>query len=558
MVAITRLGDMLQMSPTIAGLKAENPSVRITVLIEKQFATICKGIPGIDEVYVIDLSYVVRCIHREQDGIVEGFKYVDDLVIDLRSKGFDYCLNMSNSSYTALLIKMLGIKDNRGWLSDDEGYRVMADPWAMLFSAFVYHSNRDFNSLNLVDIFRCAAEVKQHPHAPCYETNEDAQRFAAQFLEDNGVVRGKMPLVCLQAGASQIKRQWAPERFAKLLRLLIEDVGAYVVFTGSASEQHIVDEVLSRYAHPRAINAVGKTNVEQLAGLLRLADVLVTGDTGPMHLAVAVGTPVVAVFLASALVFETGPYSSGNFVLQPQIGCSPCNPNYPCARTDCHDQVTPEQVAYLTKLRLETPMGGEKDIRIPATIADARNVMVYRSDFDRDGFLEFYPMNETSDRHGEPRGFFETGRSTYRTLWKEELSDIEYSELPRSTEGSFPAVHPSLEGLYQAIELTKQGQRNIADLKKLIRDVGSPVRLLGEMDHKLQVLDKRLEEVSLSFPLLGALIRVFVMEKENLRGDDPMELASKMGGIYDQLLRRSERFGRLFVHFYELERRNSA
>ncbi|MCB0322148.1 MAG: hypothetical protein KDD69_01210, partial [Bdellovibrionales bacterium] len=106
LVAITRLGDMLQMSPTIAGLKREHPDARITVVIDRQFAAICSGIPGIDEVYVLDLNFVVRCIHREQDGIVEAYKYISDALEDLKEKNFDYCLNMSNSPYTALLIKM--------------------------------------------------------------------------------------------------------------------------------------------------------------------------------------------------------------------------------------------------------------------------------------------------------------------------------------------------------------------------------------------------------------------------------------------------------------------
>ncbi len=71
-VAITRLGDMLQASPTLEGFKRENPDSKITVVIDKQFASICTGLPGIDEVYVLDLSMVVRCLHRGGDGIVEA------------------------------------------------------------------------------------------------------------------------------------------------------------------------------------------------------------------------------------------------------------------------------------------------------------------------------------------------------------------------------------------------------------------------------------------------------------------------------------------------------
>ena len=67
LVAITRMGDMLQASPTIAGIKMENPDAKVTVLIERNFASICAGLPGIDEVIVIDLTYVTRGLHGEQE-----------------------------------------------------------------------------------------------------------------------------------------------------------------------------------------------------------------------------------------------------------------------------------------------------------------------------------------------------------------------------------------------------------------------------------------------------------------------------------------------------------
>ena len=545
-IAITRLGDMLQASPTIVGLKEQYPEASITVVIDKQFATICSGIPGIDEVYVLDLSFVCRCLHREQDGIVEAFKYVKDAVEDLRAKNFDYCLNMSNSSYTALLIRMLGIPDVRGWLSDDEGHRLMADPWAMLFAAFVYHSNRDYNSLNLVDIFRCAANVNKHPRKLCYTFNPEAGAFAQQFINQQELP-GKGPLIFIQAGASQSKRQWPVSCFSRVADELVEQLDARIVFTGSGSEAEIINEIIAGCRHKCATSA-GKTNFDQLAALLNLADLLITGDTGPMHLAVAVETPVVALFLASALSFETGPYSAGNFVIQPQIECSPCNPNYPCSRPDCHAQVTPELVVHLAKLRLSTPRGADETLRLSPDIADPRRVLVFRTLFDKDGFLDFASMNGVSTRFGEAAGFYETCRAAYRALWKEEFADCPWDG-PSRTNGALPVIHDLFDGLNKICELTDEGTRCIGQLVAAINDLQTPPRRLGELNTRLQELDRTIETTSLSYPPLGALVRISIMEKENMRGDDPLMLARETQDIYSRLQRRSQRFAQLFTHF---------
>src|SRR5258708_5295944 len=129
LVNITRLGDMLQATPTITGMKMENPDCKITVLVEKQFEEVCHSLPDIDEVMAIDLGMTCRSLAREQDGIVDAFEYVSEFVEQLRERKFDYCLNMSSSAYTALLLRLVGIQRNGGWVSDEEGYRVISSDW---------------------------------------------------------------------------------------------------------------------------------------------------------------------------------------------------------------------------------------------------------------------------------------------------------------------------------------------------------------------------------------------------------------------------------------------
>lgn len=546
-IAITRLGDLLQASPTIQGWKMDDPRSTVTVLVDKGFSRICAGIPGIDEVYEIDLPMLCSCLDKGGPGIVDAYAYLDQILVDLRSRGFDFCINMSSSGYTALLMKLLQIPESRGWISDDQGMRLISSPWSMLFGASIFHNNRDYSSINIVDSMRSVAEVDRHPRSLSYTVTESGLNEAAVLLESMGL-SGSGPLICIQAGASQEKRQWEHERFAQLSRLLIERLDARIVFTGTPNELPVVEGIWRYYRHSNMGCAIGKTSLESLAGLLKKADLLITGDTGPMHLAVAVCTPVVAIFLASAVCFETGPYSRGNIVVQPKIECWPCNPNYTCRRTDCHAQVSAELVAWLAELRLGCDSDQVENLTVDATKADPREIGVFRSDFDEDGFLTFIPINGIWMRKGQPEHWYYRAQAAYKQLWKEEFGvRTRLDVLPGSQELSREETKQlSTGGL---LDLLDEGTMLARRLRDLVVDRTSEARLLGQTSGEIEEVDRRIEEYGLSHGALGLLVRMFVMEKENIRGEDPYLLTSETIGLYERTRLRSVRFLELYEHF---------
>jgi len=532
-VNITRLGDMLQATPTIAGIKAENPGCHITVLVEKQFEEVCKVIPNIDEIIGIDLNYVVRSIAREKDGIIDGYEYVTKMVEELRAKNFDYCLNMSSSAYTALLLSLIGIKRNGGWTADDEGYRVIETDWARLFATSVFHQNRQYNSLNLVDVFRASADVDMHPHHLLINVEPEAREYCEKLVEEARFTNTG-PLIAVQAGASQGKRQWSPARFVTMIKILTERHNARIVLTGAAKEKAIIDPIVEGCASPNVISVAGKTSVPQLAAMLSLSDVLVTGDTGPMHISVAVGTPVVSMFLASAFGFETGPYSEGNIVLQPVIGCGPCNPNKPCSKPECHDTITPELVAHLAMARVAG------DVReVSPELANPREVIVYRSEFDTFGFCDLVAINGPSN---DP---FIRYRKAYRKLWLEDIGGFEV-EPPRKM-SSLAVVDEGLQGLAEVKDCAERGQRLMDALSGFVRDDGTTALQFKKINEDISELDRLIEELGLSYGPLGALTRMFVFSKENLQGSDPLDLASQMKSIYQDLERRCQKFAAYYA-----------
>ena len=533
LVNITRLGDMLQATPTIAGIKAENPGCHIAVLVEKQFEEVCHVIPNIDEIIGIDLGFVVRNLAREKDGINDAYEYVSKMVQELREKNFDYCLNMSSSAYTALLLSLIGIKRNGGWTADDEGYRVIETDWARLFATSVFHQNRQYNSLNLVDVFRASADVDMHPRNLLINVVPEAKEYAQSLINEAGFTNDG-PLIAVQAGASQGKRQWSPSRFVKMIKILTEQHNARVVLTGAAKERSIIDPIVEGCRSANVISVAGRTSVPQLAAMLSLSDVLVTGDTGPMHISVAVGTPVVSMFLASALGFETGPYSEGNIVLQPVIGCGPCNPNKPCSKPECHDMITPELVAHLAMARVQ----GEVR-EISSDLADPRGVIVYRSRFDSYGFCELVPIN------GKSNDPFMRYRAAYRKLWLDDIGGFEV-EGPRGGT-SLKVLGEELRGLPEVRQCAEQGQCLMDSLSLYVRDKTTTALQFKKINEEISELDRHIEELGLSHGPLGALTRMFIFSKENLQGSDPLDLASQMKGIYQDLERRCRKFAEYYA-----------
>lgn len=537
LVNITRLGDMLQATPTIAGMKMENPECKISVLVEKQFEEVCYSLPNIDEVIAIDLGMTVRSLAREQEGIVDAYEYVTEFVEDLRAKKFDYCLNMSSSAYTALLLKLVGIERNGGWVSDDEGYRIISSEWARLFAASVFHQNRQFNALNLVDVFRCSADVDKHPRHLLFSLKTDAIEYAGQLIAEAGFTNTG-PLIAVQAGASQGKRQWAPERFVEMINVLTEKHNARVVMVGTKKELGIIEPIRARCDTRNVFVAAGRTNIPQLAAVLKQSDVLVTGDTGTMHVSVSVGTPVVSMFLASAYGFETGPYSEGNLVLQPVIGCGPCNPNKPCLGLECHDQIDSVGIAELAARR------AREDFKaLPSDLEryfDPAKVILYRSSFDEHGFCDLQALNST--RFDTLKRY----RDAYRHLWLEELGGFESQLVTAPQRHSTLAVaDEAVSGLRRIIECAEQGEQHIKSLLNLIQDRYAAPKGLGDLNAQLIKLDREIEELGFDQPTLGPLTRMFIFGKENLLGTDPCQLASQMGRTYQDLKRRCAKFGSL-------------
>jgi heptosyltransferase-2 len=141
-------------------------------------------------------------------------------------------------------------------------------------------------------------------------------------LKDLGISEGK-PLIGMNPGATYgLAKCWYPDRFGKLGKRLAEKWQARILLFGKEEERPIADEIL-QYLGTDGIDLTGKTGLLQLAALLERCTLLVTNDTGTMHMATAVGIPVAALF-GSTPPLATGPWGEGHVVVRRDVPCSPC------------------------------------------------------------------------------------------------------------------------------------------------------------------------------------------------------------------------------------------
>jgi len=181
-----------------------------------------------------------------------------------------------------------------------------------------------------------------------------SEESASRLLSAQGLTPGS-PIIAVNVGATRPQKRWFAESFAQTLDGL-SDIAVVLVGAGAADTAMAAD-ILKR-TQTKPINLVGQTDVKTLAAVLKRCDLLISGDSGPMHLATAVGTPCVALF-GSTDPAVTGPFDDLSEALYKDLSCSPCGNHPTCnGRYDCLRGITPEEVVLATRRLLRARRGG--------------------------------------------------------------------------------------------------------------------------------------------------------------------------------------------------------
>jgi len=391
-IRMHRFGDILQVTPMLQGLKQKFPDGSISFLTGSDMTDLISCNPDVDEVFSIPEKEHRWFLKNRPEQYSRIYNELYDFLSELRQRNFQLIINRQYE-FGGLVAWLLGAKEIRGGaFSPERGFVFTDDASKELFETV--RTERSRNSRNLVDWGCRIAGVPLGCGEMLFRV-PGAARSEAQDLLSRGGAKDDNPLVAVQMGAARSFRQWGTENYARVIEWLIRERDRRVVLLGSEDERGLAEATVRCLgSEDDVINLTGKTDFKTLGGVLERCQYLITGDTGTMHMAASVGTPVLALFYGTAYPWETGPYGTGHLVLYADEPCSPCltPEECPCGHR-CLKAITPRHVC--AAFDIAESMRGE-NIQFPAWPDEAVRLFVTRRRSGSDQLL--IPVNNCDDR----------------------------------------------------------------------------------------------------------------------------------------------------------------
>lgn len=316
------IGDMVLLTPALRALKRAYPESFLTLLLRPFVVDLMKSNP-----------YVDRCI---VDTKTEGqFRSLMKLARQIRKHNFDVAVVLHPTSFrNALLSFIARIPIRIGSNYKGRGFLLTA---SCPHNTNLHEVDRYLTVLSLLNINTVPTSSSNDTIQECAQSNLefwhiDAERQSIQKLLQNERITPNDRLIAVNLGTTWRTKQWDISNFAAVINQIssvLPDVK--IVLTGSTAEISLVGEL----PHSEStVNLVGKTDILQLGALLERCEVCLTCDSGPMHIAAAVGTPTIALF-GPTDPRRHQPYGTGHTVIEKSVSCRPCY------RRSCHRQDTP-------------------------------------------------------------------------------------------------------------------------------------------------------------------------------------------------------------------------
>jgi ADP-heptose:LPS heptosyltransferase len=177
---------------------------------------------------------------------------------------------------------------------------------------------------------------------------EEDEEYIVKVLKEEGVSE---PVVVVSPGSKSYLKRWTAEGFAEISDRLIRECGAHIIFVGRPEDGEMVDSI-SKKMKNKPHDLVGKTNIRQLAALLKRSSILITNDSAPLHLGCAVGTKVLALF-GPTDPRKYGPTGEFDVVISKKLSCSPCEAATCDRNYECMKLISPDEVFDAAKVMLE-------------------------------------------------------------------------------------------------------------------------------------------------------------------------------------------------------------
>jgi heptosyltransferase I len=331
LIKLTSLGDVIHALPVASRLKTCFPRIKLFWVVEDRCAPILEAHPLLDGVVVYPRKKIQALLARKSWG--EASRELGRLRRTLRDLRIDLSIDLQGLAKSALMALLAGAPRRLGCSGLKE------------FSYLISRQIPEGEGLHAVDRNLKVAEFLGCPPGPAdfqLGLRAEERSWADHFLKTRGVREGAK-IIGLQVGASLPQKCWPLSQWAALLGRLSGLKDVHPVLLGDEQDrQRFLGQV--PISAPGVIDGLGRLSLRQLMAVLERCRLVVGADTGPLHLAVALGVPVVGIYGPDD-PSATGPYGTRQRTLYKNLGCSPCNQNPTCQeRFECLQSIGPDEV----------------------------------------------------------------------------------------------------------------------------------------------------------------------------------------------------------------------
>jgi heptosyltransferase-2 len=298
------LGDVVMATPVLQDLKNHWRNAKITVMAQSNVANLLKEDPHVDEIF--SFKKPNAWLHRIHS---------PDIINPLQHGKYDLGILLTNSFSSAWWFYRGQVPVRIGFADNMRS--------CLLTKALPYPKNKEIQHqvITYKEILTPLG-IPLSTTAPTLYISPNEKQASQQLLANYGVDHEKNIIIGINPGAAYGSAKcWLPDRFKDLTCRLIENPNVKVVFFGDSAGLSLVNDICADMPNS-VINLAGKTSLRELIALIQQCHVFLTNDSGPMHIAAALKTPLVALFGSTSDV-KTGPYEFGT-VIHKHVECSPC------------------------------------------------------------------------------------------------------------------------------------------------------------------------------------------------------------------------------------------
>jgi heptosyltransferase-2 len=322
------IGDAIMTTPAVRSIRHNFPEAKITLLALPWVADVFSVCPHIDQVFIYD-----------KQGKHQGLRGKLRLAAELRQQNYDLTILLQNAIEAALITALARIPVRGGYTTDGRAllltHRVRKHP-EIKSKHQVHYYQEMLEGLGL-ERSENSLELFLDPTA-----EQEADALIKEAVQ--GEEKADIPIIGLNPGAAYGPAKcWPAAKYAELAGQLAEKTGGLIVIFGTAADQEAAAEI-SAAAGDLMLDLTGKTTLAQALACIARCSVFVTNDSGLMHVAAALNTPLVAVF-GSTDHIATGPYSEQATVVRRSVECSPCMKTHcPKGHFQCMEGITVQEV----------------------------------------------------------------------------------------------------------------------------------------------------------------------------------------------------------------------